>query len=161
MYRPVAARCALLYFLIDSLNALDRVYHYSMANFVLALKKGARPPLAAPAPPVHARAARSQTHAARLRRARGAGMDAAPITAEEPPPADGGPDGHDADGEGARAALQRRVDLLTSTATAVIFDYVAQARRNAARPALPYPTSGAPQLRPARAARRASSSGTS
>ncbi len=49
VYRPVAARCALLYFLIDSLNALDRVYHYSMANFVLALKKGARPPPAAPA----------------------------------------------------------------------------------------------------------------
>ena len=40
MYRPVAARCALLYFLIDALNALDRVYHFSMANFVLALKKG-------------------------------------------------------------------------------------------------------------------------
>ena len=38
----MAARCALLYFLIDSLNALDRVYHFSMANFVLALKKGAR-----------------------------------------------------------------------------------------------------------------------
>ena len=41
VYRPVAARCALLYFLIDALNALDRVYHFSMANFVLALKKGA------------------------------------------------------------------------------------------------------------------------
>ena len=40
VYRPVAARCALLYFLTDSLNALDRVYHFSMANFVLALKKG-------------------------------------------------------------------------------------------------------------------------
>ena len=40
VYRPVAARCALLYFLIDALNALDRVYHFSMANFVLALKKG-------------------------------------------------------------------------------------------------------------------------
>lgn len=36
----MAARCALLYFLIDALNALDRVYHFSMANFVLALKKG-------------------------------------------------------------------------------------------------------------------------
>ena len=39
----MAARCALLYFLIDSLNVLDRVYHFSMANFVLALKKGALP----------------------------------------------------------------------------------------------------------------------
>ena len=40
VYRPVAARCALLYFLIDALNALDRMYHFSMANFVLALKQG-------------------------------------------------------------------------------------------------------------------------
>lgn len=30
----------MLYFLIDSLNNLDRVYHYSMASFVQILKKG-------------------------------------------------------------------------------------------------------------------------
>ncbi|KAK9866454.1 hypothetical protein WJX84_011662 [Apatococcus fuscideae] len=40
VYRPVATRGALTYFLIDSLNALDRVYHYSMANFVYILRKG-------------------------------------------------------------------------------------------------------------------------
>ena len=40
MYRPVAARGALMYFIIDILNVLDRVYQYSMANFVYILKKG-------------------------------------------------------------------------------------------------------------------------
>jgi dynein heavy chain len=40
VYRPVATRGSLVYFLIDNLNALDRVYHYSMANFVFVLKKG-------------------------------------------------------------------------------------------------------------------------
>eukprot|EP00227_Mantoniella_beaufortii_P011774 CAMPEP_0197579874 /NCGR_PEP_ID=MMETSP1326-20131121/3768_1 /TAXON_ID=1155430 /ORGANISM="Genus nov. species nov., Strain RCC2288" /LENGTH=4505 /DNA_ID=CAMNT_0043143449 /DNA_START=243 /DNA_END=13760 /DNA_ORIENTATION=+ len=40
IYRPVAARGALMYFLIDVLNVLDRVYQYSMANFVYILKKG-------------------------------------------------------------------------------------------------------------------------
>jgi len=40
VYRPVASRGSLLYFLIDVLNVLDRVYQYSMANFVYILKKG-------------------------------------------------------------------------------------------------------------------------
>ena len=40
VYRPVAARGSLLYFMIDGLNNLDRVYHYSMANFVYIMKKG-------------------------------------------------------------------------------------------------------------------------
>lgn len=40
VYRPVAGRGALLYFLVDSLPALDRVYYFSMANFVLILQKG-------------------------------------------------------------------------------------------------------------------------
>ena len=40
VYRPVAARGSLVYFLVDNLNALDRAYHYSMANFVYVLKKG-------------------------------------------------------------------------------------------------------------------------
>jgi hypothetical protein len=40
VYRSVATRGSLVYFLIDNLNALDRVYHYSMANFVYVLKKG-------------------------------------------------------------------------------------------------------------------------
>jgi len=40
VYRPVAARGSLVYFLIDNLSALDRVYHYSMANFVRVLTKG-------------------------------------------------------------------------------------------------------------------------
>jgi dynein heavy chain len=40
VYRPVATRGSLVYFLIDNLNALDRVYHYSMANFVYILKRG-------------------------------------------------------------------------------------------------------------------------
>jgi dynein heavy chain len=39
-YRPVAARGALFYFIVDSLWVLDRVYQYSMANFVHALNKG-------------------------------------------------------------------------------------------------------------------------
>ena len=40
VYRLVAARGALLYFLVDSLPALDRVYHYSMARFVATLQRG-------------------------------------------------------------------------------------------------------------------------
>jgi hypothetical protein len=40
VYRPVATRGSLVYFLIDNLNALNRVYHYSMANFVYILGKG-------------------------------------------------------------------------------------------------------------------------
>ena len=43
VYRPVAVRGSLLYFLVDSLNNLDRVYHYSMAAFVQILKKGRLP----------------------------------------------------------------------------------------------------------------------
>eukprot|EP00854_Cymbomonas_tetramitiformis_P002137 gene2137-2836_t len=39
-YRPVANRGSLVYFLIDNLNVLDRVYQYSMANYVYILKKG-------------------------------------------------------------------------------------------------------------------------
>mmetsp|Transcript_25005 Transcript_25005/g.85566 ORF Transcript_25005/g.85566 Transcript_25005/m.85566 type:complete len:4525 (+) Transcript_25005:136-13710(+) len=40
LYRPVATRGALLYFLIDNLNVLDRCYQYSMANFVYIMRKG-------------------------------------------------------------------------------------------------------------------------
>jgi len=40
VYRPVATRGSLVYFLIDNLNSLDRVYHYSMANYVYILNKG-------------------------------------------------------------------------------------------------------------------------
>ena len=40
VYRPVAARGALMYFLIDSLPALDRTYYFSMATFVAILQKG-------------------------------------------------------------------------------------------------------------------------
>lgn len=40
VYRPVALRGSLVYFLVDSLSALDRVYHYSMANFVRIMIKG-------------------------------------------------------------------------------------------------------------------------
>ena len=40
VYRPVAARGSLMYFLIDNINTLDRVYHYSMANYVYILRKG-------------------------------------------------------------------------------------------------------------------------
>jgi len=39
-YRPVAIRGSLMYFLIDSLNVLDWMYQFSMANFVTILKKG-------------------------------------------------------------------------------------------------------------------------
>ena len=39
-YRSVAARGALVYFLVDALAALDRVYHYTMATFVSILLKG-------------------------------------------------------------------------------------------------------------------------
>ena len=41
----MAANGALLYFLINNLHELDRVYHFSMANFVAILGKGG------PAPP--------------------------------------------------------------------------------------------------------------
>lgn len=40
VYRSVASNGALLYFLINNLNQLDRCYHYSMANFVAILTKG-------------------------------------------------------------------------------------------------------------------------
>ena len=40
VYRPVAARGSLVYFLIDSLNVLNRVYQYSMANYQYVLNKG-------------------------------------------------------------------------------------------------------------------------
>ena len=40
VYRPVATRGSLFYFLIDNLNVLDRVYQYSMANYLYILKKG-------------------------------------------------------------------------------------------------------------------------
>ncbi len=40
VYCTVATRGSLVYFLIDTLNALDRCYHYSMANFVYILRKG-------------------------------------------------------------------------------------------------------------------------
>merc|ERR1719313_1576529 len=40
VYVPVAVRGALLYFLIDSLWVLDHMYQFSMANFVLIMKKG-------------------------------------------------------------------------------------------------------------------------
>ncbi|EFN51784.1 hypothetical protein CHLNCDRAFT_37234 [Chlorella variabilis] len=40
VYRPVALRGALIYFVVDSLSALDRVYHYSMANFIHIMIKG-------------------------------------------------------------------------------------------------------------------------
>ncbi len=43
VYRPVAARGSLMYFLVDALNALDRIYHYSMANFVAIMHKGRLP----------------------------------------------------------------------------------------------------------------------
>lgn len=40
VYRPVAARGAMLYFFTDSLSALNRVYWYSMANFLRVMKRG-------------------------------------------------------------------------------------------------------------------------
>ena len=40
VYRPVALRGALIYYVVDSLSALDRVYHYSMANFIHIMIKG-------------------------------------------------------------------------------------------------------------------------
>ena len=42
VYRPVATRGALMYFLVDALSALDRVYHYTMATFVSIMVKGAQ-----------------------------------------------------------------------------------------------------------------------
>ena len=40
VYRPVAARGALAFFIVDGLGALDRVYHYSMASFLRVLVRG-------------------------------------------------------------------------------------------------------------------------
>lgn len=34
-YRPVAIRAAIIFFIMDSLPALDRVYLFSMAAFVM------------------------------------------------------------------------------------------------------------------------------
>ena len=55
-------------------------------------------------------------------------MDAAPVVQEEQPQVSGMPEAQEAEGEGKEAVLQRRVALLLSTATATIFDYIAQAR---------------------------------
>ena len=40
VYRPVAARGSLMYFLVDQLNNLSHMYQFSMANYVDILKKG-------------------------------------------------------------------------------------------------------------------------
>jgi dynein heavy chain len=40
VYRPVAARGSLMYFLVDKLNQLEHMYQYSMANFVDILTFG-------------------------------------------------------------------------------------------------------------------------
>ena len=40
VYRPVASRGALLYFFMDSLPTLDRVYWFSMAAFVRVMQRG-------------------------------------------------------------------------------------------------------------------------
>eukprot|EP01051_Picozoa_sp_SAG22_P001100 SAG22_NODE_38_length_26325_cov_107.302067_38_plen_95_part_00 len=40
VYRPVAARGSLHFFLVDKLNALAHMYQYSMANYVDILNKG-------------------------------------------------------------------------------------------------------------------------
>lgn len=40
LYRSVASRGALLYFFTESLSVLDRVYWFSMANFMEVLKRG-------------------------------------------------------------------------------------------------------------------------
>ena len=40
VYRPVASRGSLLFFLVDKLNALEHMYQFSMANFVDILNKG-------------------------------------------------------------------------------------------------------------------------
>jgi len=40
VYRPVAARGSLMYFLVDNLNNLSHMYQFSMANYVDILKKG-------------------------------------------------------------------------------------------------------------------------
>ena len=39
-FRPVATRGALIYFMINNLSSLDRVYEYSMENFLRVLDKG-------------------------------------------------------------------------------------------------------------------------
>jgi len=46
VYRPVAARGSLMYFLVDMLNNLSHMYQYSMANFIDILNAGmiATPP---------------------------------------------------------------------------------------------------------------------
>lgn len=44
VYRPVATRSALIYFSVDALSALNRVYRYSMANFTAIMRKGASLP---------------------------------------------------------------------------------------------------------------------
>jgi hypothetical protein len=41
--RPVAALGSLLYFLIDNINTLDRVHHYTIANYVYILYNGMEP----------------------------------------------------------------------------------------------------------------------
>lgn len=44
VYRPVATRGALIYFLVDALSTLDRVYQYTMAAFVAIMLKGTPSP---------------------------------------------------------------------------------------------------------------------
>ena len=51
VYRPVAARGSLHFFLVDKLNALAHMYQYSMANYVDILNKVRRCPGLQPRPP--------------------------------------------------------------------------------------------------------------
>ncbi|KAL0038617.1 hypothetical protein WJX79_000048 [Trebouxia sp. C0005] len=86
VYRTVATRGSLVYFLIDTLNALDRCYHYSMANFVYILRKG---------------------------------MDQTPGGKDESAVVEAQRLGEEVD-------VERRVQLLISFTTQVVFGYVAQ-----------------------------------
>ncbi|KAA6419077.1 MAG: flagellar outer dynein arm heavy chain beta [Trebouxia sp. A1-2] len=86
VYRTVATRGSLVYFLVDTLNALDRCYHYSMANFVYILRKG---------------------------------MDQTPGGKDESAVVEAQRLGEEVD-------VERRVQLLISFTTQVVFGYVAQ-----------------------------------
>lgn len=126
VYRPVAARGSLLYFLIDSLPSLDRVYYFSMANFALILQKGRAHVAQSPMGCIIRNSAIgiiSITTKRGLIISTTSGMD---LTVNVEPIAEEGPEAQDPQAT-AEAALKIHVPNLVNTVTFTLFSYVAQA----------------------------------
>ena len=124
VYRTVATRGSLVYFLIDTLNALDRCYHYSMANFVYILRKGEQ------------QCCQQHVKYLQLLSCLGLGADAASVALhfimsgcsgmDQTPGSKDESAVVEAQRLGEEVDVERRVQLLISFTTQVVFGYVAQ-----------------------------------